>query len=80
MEEKTFMCIAAEIQENEKDEALAIISYTKLLENVIISDLEETKRQKIISTITEIISDELNHQKKLHELYTYLTGIETNKN
>lgn len=71
--------IAKEIQENNKDEAIAIAGYTKLLKAIYNSDLDVVDKQKCNDSIREIISDELNHQQKLQELYTMITGIEVNK-
>ncbi len=71
--------IAKAIQENNKDEAIAIVGYTELLKAVFSSNLAAVDKQKCNDSIQEIISDELNHQQKLQELYTMLTGIEINK-
>lgn len=71
--------IAKEIQENNKDEAIAIAGYTELLKSIYSSNLDVVDKQKCNDFIQEIISDELNHQQKLQELYTMLTGIEVNK-
>lgn len=79
MEEK-IMFISAEIQANNKEEAGAIEKYSVLIQNIIDSELTDEEKEFAINSIKEIISDELNHQKKLQELYTYITGIETNAN
>ena len=71
--------IAKAIQENNKDEAIAIAGYTELLKDIYSSNLDVVDKQKCNDYIQEIISDELNHQQKLQELYTMLTGIEVNK-
>lgn len=71
--------IANLIQVNNEDEASAIAGYTELLHEVFVSDLSSTEKEKCFETIKEIISDELNHQKKLQELYTMLTDIVPNK-
>lgn len=72
--------IARKIQENNKDEAVAIAGYTALLKDIYNSNLEIEDKQKCNDFIQEIISDELNHQERLQELFTMLTGIEINKN
>ena len=71
--------ISSLIQDNNKDEAEAISNYTKLLDAVSKSTLEEYEIEKIFDIIREIIADELNHQKRLQEIYTLLTSIEPNK-
>lgn len=71
--------IAKKIQENNKDEAVAIAGYTELLKDIYNSDLEIEDKQKCNDFIQEIISDELNHQQRLQELYVMLTGIKENK-
>lgn len=68
------------IQFNNKAEAQAIEDYTAFLESLESSTLEEEMKAFIKSVIDEIISDELNHQQKLQELYTALTDVEPNKN
>ena len=72
--------IAKSVEFNAKAEAQAILDYTEFLNLVKKSELNEEEKVEITDIIAEIISDELNHEKKLHELYTALTGIETNKN
>lgn len=74
------LCIASEIQKNNKDEAVAIQGYSELMNQIINSDLSDQEKEIAVNTIKEIISDELNHQKKLQELYTLITGIEPNIN
>lgn len=71
--------IAKEVEFNEKAEAQAVYDYTELMKKVLSSDLEEDAKQEIFSSISEIISDELNHQMKLGKLYVLLTEIEPNK-
>ena len=68
--------IAKIVQENLKEEAQAVIDYTEMIKSVIESKLDEIGKDRIISTIEEIIGDELNHQMKLGQLYVALTGIE----
>lgn len=80
MEEKDLMTISADIQSNLKEEGQAIEDYSLFLDKVAKSDISEKDKEKIFNVVEEIISDELNHQLKLHMLYTEITGIETNKN
>ena len=75
---KEILEIAKKIQENNKDEAVAIANYTELLKDIYNSDLDVQDKQKCNDFIQEIIADELNHQEKLQELYTLLTGIQKN--
>lgn len=71
--------IAAIIQENNKDEATAIAGYSRLLEEVLMSDLEDREKAEISSNVREIIADELNHQERLQKVYSMLTMIKPNK-
>ena len=71
--------IAEKMQFNQKAEAQAILDYTRLIAEINNSEIEEPDRTAFISTISELISDELNHQEKLFELYVALSGIEPNK-
>lgn len=72
--------IAKLCQFNEKAEAQAVEDYTEMIKQVLASEIEEEQKETIVNTISEVISDELNHQMKLGELYVMLTGIEPNKN
>lgn len=71
--------IAEKLQFNQKAEAQAILDYTRLIAEINNSEIEEPDRTAFISTISELISDELNHQESLFELYVALSGIEPNK-
>lgn len=71
--------IAKLCQFNEKAEAQAVLDYTEMIDKVLASEIDEEKKETIVNNISEIVSDELNHQMKLGELYVYLTGIEPNK-
>lgn len=71
--------IAKLCQFNEKAEAQAVEDYTEMIKQVLASEIEEEQKETIVNTISELISDELNHQMKLGELYVMLTGIEPNK-
>lgn len=72
-------CIAKELQENNKDEAEAISKYTKLLGELDEIDFDHKTKKQLIDDISEIISDELNHQEKLKKWYVKITNIEPNK-
>ena len=78
MEEK-ILEIAKFVQFNAEAEAKAVFDYTDMIKYVADSDIDEETKEKVVATISEIIADELNHQTKLHELYTSLVGIEQNK-
>ena len=71
--------IANLIEENDKDEANAIMSYNHLLDATRNSDLPKAKKEAIESEIYEIIGDELNHQDRLKTLYSVVTKIKENK-
>lgn len=74
-----FLKIASKIQENNKDEAVAIENYSLLLEEITDSDIPSADKEKLFDIINEIISDELNHQQRLQEAYTMLTNIKPNE-
>ena len=73
------MDIADLIEQNDKDEANAIISYNYLLEAVKQSDLSKGKKEAIENEVYEIIGYELNHQERLKMLYSLVTDIKANK-
>ena len=64
---------------NNKDEADAIAKYTDFIIKIKSSELLDAEKSEIIAIVEEIIADELNHQKRLEDIYTYLTGIVENK-
>ena len=68
--------IANEMLANEKAEAQAIIDYGITIKKIIYSSLDNDVKKISINTLEEIIADELNHQKKLNELYVNLTEIQ----
>lgn len=72
--------IAKATQFNEKAEAQAVLDYTEMLKIILSSEIDENLKNTAVETISEIISDELNHQMKLGQLYVLLTEIEPNKN
>lgn len=75
----TVLQVSDELQFNDKEEANAIQNYNRLLDMVDKSDLPRMKKEVIQSAVYEIISDELNHQQKLQDLYSLVTGIKANK-
>ena len=75
----TVLQVSDELQCNDKEEANAIQNYNRLLDMVDKSDLPRMKKEVIQSAVYEIISDELNHQQKLQDLYSLVTGIKANK-
>lgn len=80
MEERTSLLeIAKGCAYNDKAEADAVQKYTEFIKIVQDSILDSDDKEEIIGQLREIISDELNHQEKLHEIFTKLTGIEPNK-
>ena len=78
--EQEILELAKETQFNAKAEAQAVFDYSEMLKKIMASEIEEQVKNVLIETINELISDELNHQMKLGELYVLLTGIEPNKN
>ena len=78
--EQEILELAKLMQFNEKSEAQAIEDYTELLKKVDELEVEEELKKHIRSEINEIISDELNHQMRLGQLFVMLTGIEPNEN
>lgn len=68
--------IAKSLQDNNIKEADAVSYYTETLSMIADSNLDEEKKKVVVDNLSEIIADELNHQKLLEELYTYLTSIE----
>ena len=71
--------LAKGIEFNAKAEAQAILDYTEFLRIVDTLSIDGVDKEFIKDTISEIISDELNHQEKLKMLYTMLTSIKANK-
>ena len=78
-EKRSKMDIADLIEQNDKDEANAIISYNYLLSAIKTSELSKAEQEVIESEIYEIIGDELNHQERLKMLYSLVTKIKANK-
>lgn len=71
--------LAKGIEFNAKAEAQAILDYTEFLRILDTLSIDGVDKEFIKDTISEIISDELNHQEKLKMLYTMLTSIKANK-
>lgn len=71
--------IAEKLQFNQKEEAQAIIDYTKLIADINDSILDEPTKLALAQQIEEIIADELNHQQKLFAMFVELSEIEPNK-
>lgn len=84
-ETKAVLLIANSLQENAKAEAEAITGYTEMLTQI--ADIQSSGVDaatfevisEIIPHIQEIISDELNHQKTLMDLYSAITQIKINE-
>lgn len=68
----------ADIAKNNADEQDAIEGYFKLLRTIdyTIIGAKDSAFYEMISDIKEIISDEMNHSKKLSKWMTYFSGIE----
>ena len=72
--------IAKFVEFNLKAEAQAVLDYTEFLQMLDgVENVEDLDKKFIRETISEIISDELNHQSKLKMLYKTLSGIKENK-
>lgn len=79
MQTENLLEIAKLAQFNDKSEAQAILDYTEMIRVVLDSDLEDEDKRYIVDIISELIADELNHQQRLSEIYTFLTSIEPKK-
>lgn len=81
MEEKSVSIsdILEKLQFNEKEEAQAIIDYTRLIADLNNINVDEAIKIELVAEIEEIIRDELNHQEKLFAMYVGLSGITPNK-
>lgn len=78
-EKITLAEILEKLQFNQKEEAQAIIDYTKLIADINDSILDEPTKLALAQQIEEIIADELNHQQKLFAMFVELSEIEPNK-
>lgn len=77
--ENQILELASSIQRNIRSEADAVIEYTAVIQFILSADIDESVKETTIESLNEIISDELNHQKKLQEIYSSLVGVEPNK-
>ena len=64
---------------NAKAEAQAIYDYSEMMKYIDQAPVLPDEKDEMKSIIAEIISDELNHQEKLRQLYVKLTAISPNK-
>ena len=87
MKEKTrrlFDDIAVELQHNVEKEADAIKNYQELINRLRWREKSDDKEEvecaeMLIEQLEEFVSDELNHQEGLHDLYITLSGIKEAK-
>mgnify|MGYP001591268842 CR=1 FL=1 len=64
---------------NAKAEAQAIYDYSEMMKYIDQAPVLPDEKDEMKLVIAEIISDELNHQEKLRQLYVKLTAISPNK-
>lgn len=64
---------------NAKAEAQAIYDYSEMMKFIDQAPILPDEKDEIKLIIAEIISDELNHQEKLRQLYVKLTAVSPNK-
>ena len=64
---------------NAKAEAQAIYDYSEMMKYIDQAPVLPDEKDEMKAIIAEIISDELNHQEKLRQLYVKLTAISPNK-
>ena len=64
---------------NAKAAAQAIYDYSEMMKYIDQAPVLPDEKDERKSIIAEIISDELNHQEKLRQLYVKLTEISPNK-
>lgn len=64
---------------NAKAEAQAIYDYSEMMKFIDQAPILPDEKDKMKLIIAEIISDELNHQEKLRQLYVKLTAVSPNK-
>lgn len=60
---------------NAKAEAQAIYDYSEMMKFIDQAPILPDEKDEMKLVIAEIISDELNHQEKLRQLYVKLTAI-----
>lgn len=64
---------------NAKAEAQAIYDYSEMMKYIDQAPILPDEKDEMKLIIAEIISDELNHQEKLRQLYIKLTAVSPNK-
>lgn len=64
---------------NAKAEAQAIYDYSEMMKFIDQAPILPDEKDEMKLIIAEIISDELNHQEKLRQLYVKLTAVSPNK-
>ena len=64
---------------NAKAEAQAIYDYSEMMKYIDQAPILPDEKDEMKLIIAEIISDELNHQEKLRQLYVKLTAVLPNK-
>lgn len=64
---------------NAKAEAQAIYDYSEMMKYIDQAPILPDEKDEMKLIIAEIISDELNHQEKLRQLYVKLTAVSPNK-
>jgi len=64
---------------NAKAEAQAIYDYSEMMKFIDQAPILPDEKDEMKLIIAEIISDELNHQEKLRQLYIKLTAVSPNK-
>lgn len=64
---------------NAKAEAQAIYDYSEMMKFIDQAPILPDEKDEMKLIIAEIISDELNHQEKLRQLYVKLTAVLPNK-
>lgn len=72
--------IAQLTQFNAKAEAQAISDYTTMIAKIMeCDDFTEEEKKKYVEVISELTADELNHSRKLDEMYVDIMGIQPKK-
>lgn len=73
------MNCAVSMQDSIEEEAHTIMKYTEIIKSIKDSAyFSESDKTILVSSLEEIVSDELNHQLKLQDLYILLTNIQPN--
>ena len=79
MDNQISWALAKATEFNAKAEAQAIYDYSEMMKYIDQAPVLPDEKDEMKSIIAEIISDELNHQEKLRQLYVKLTAISPNK-